>query len=105
VPPVASHPRGSELSLTITPRAAFNSMELEPAGTLRVRVTAPPVDGAANTALLRYLARVLDVPKSQLSISAGPTSRHKRILVTGISPTDLEHRLHKALASPTSGDS
>lgn len=98
MPPVAPHARGSELSLTITPRAAVNSLDLGGDGTLRVRITAPPVDGAANTALLRLLSKVLDVPKSQLSISAGHTSRHKRILVAGISSPDLDRRLQAALA-------
>jgi hypothetical protein len=74
-------------------------LELGSNGALRVRIAAPPVDGAANAALLRFLSKTLDIPKSQLSISAGHTSRHKRILVTGISPTDLNQRLYKALAN------
>jgi uncharacterized protein (TIGR00251 family) len=97
VPPIASHPRGSELSLTISARAAVNALELECAGALRVRIAAPPVDGAANAALLRYLSRVLDIPKSRLSISSGHASRHKRILITGFSPEDIDQRLDKAI--------
>jgi uncharacterized protein YggU (UPF0235/DUF167 family) len=100
VPLVASHPRGSELTLSISPRAAANALELTPDGTLKVRVAAPPVDGAANAALLRYLSTALDIPKSQLSISAGHTSRHKRILITGLSPADLDQRLQNAVGKP-----
>jgi uncharacterized protein YggU (UPF0235/DUF167 family) len=65
---------------------------------LRARIAAAPVGGAANIALLRFLSKALDIPKSQLAISAGHTSRHKRILVTGLSTTDLDQRLHEAIA-------
>lgn len=50
---------------------------------LKVRVAAPPVDGAANEALLRLLAKVLGVPRSALSIAAGETSRLKTIEIQG----------------------
>lgn len=98
MPPATPHSRGCEIALTISPRSAVNSLELGPEGTLRARITAPPVDGAANAALLRFLSKALDIPKSQLAISAGHTSRHKRILITGLSPNDLDQRLHNAMA-------
>jgi uncharacterized protein YggU (UPF0235/DUF167 family) len=99
VPPPSPHPRGCEIALTISPRSAVNRLEWGPEGTLRAHIAAPPVDGAANAALLRYVSKLLDIPKSQLTITAGHTSRHKRLLITGLSPADLDQRLHKALAT------
>jgi uncharacterized protein (TIGR00251 family) len=51
---------------------------------LKVRLTAPPVDGAANEALVEFLAESLDVPKRAVSIVTGHASRNKIVEVTGI---------------------
>jgi uncharacterized protein len=59
---------------------------------LRVRVAAPPVDGAANAALVRLLAKALGVPKSAVTIVSGETSRDKTVEVVG-EPADLAKRL------------
>ena len=101
MPPVSAHPRGSELSLTISTRSAVNALELGGEGTVRVRIAAPPVNGAANAALIRFLAKTLDIPRSRLSISAGHTSRYKRIVVNGIAPADLDQRLQEAIGRST----
>jgi uncharacterized protein YggU (UPF0235/DUF167 family) len=61
-------------------------------GELRVRVAAPPVDGAANQALLRLLADELGVPRRATTLLAGETSRRKRITVAGISAEELRIR-------------
>jgi uncharacterized protein YggU (UPF0235/DUF167 family) len=47
--------------------------------------------------LLQFLSRILDVPKSRLAIAAGHNARHKRIIVTGVAPDDLERRLTNAM--------
>jgi uncharacterized protein len=93
---VSKHARGSVLSVTVVPRAARSSIEQLADGAIQVRVAAPPVDGAANAALLRFLAGVLDVPRSRLEIT-GASSRRKRITVSGLTPDELETRLHAAL--------
>jgi uncharacterized protein YggU (UPF0235/DUF167 family) len=85
------------LSVVVVPRAARSSLERQADGAIQVRVTAPPVDGAANAALLRYLADVLDVPRSGLEIIGGASSRRKRITVNGLTPDELETRLQAAL--------
>jgi uncharacterized protein (TIGR00251 family) len=59
---------------------------------LRVRVAAPPVDGAANAALVRLLAKALGVPKSAVAIVGGKTSRDKTVEVAG-DPAELGGRL------------
>lgn len=95
---IAAHERGSALALTIAPRSSSNQLGIQDDGTLRARITAPPVDGAANAALLRFLAERLDLPRSRLTIASGETGRRKRILVEGVDPADLAHRLTCALA-------
>ena len=97
--PISSHARGSALSITVVPRAGRSSIEESTDGTLRVRVAAPPVDGAANVALLRFLADVLDVPRSRLEIASGKSNRHKRVVVEGMTPGELQERLRVALGA------
>jgi uncharacterized protein (TIGR00251 family) len=94
---VSAHPQGSLLSVVVAPRAGRSSIEQLADGTLRVRVAAPPVDGAANAALLRFLADTLDVPRTRLEIVSGASSRRKRIVFAGLTTTDLELRLQAAL--------
>lgn len=61
-------------------------------GTLRVRVQAPPVDGAANTALVRVLASALGVPPSSIRIVSGATARRKVVEVDGLRREALRSR-------------
>ena len=60
---------------------------------LKVRLAAPPVDGAANDALVRWLAEVLDLPRAAVTLSAGHSSRSKVVAITGITATDARARL------------
>jgi uncharacterized protein (TIGR00251 family) len=72
-------PGGLLLSVKLQPRASANEIG-EPLGNeLRIKVTAPPVDAAANEALLRLLAERLDCPRSCVELIRGQTSRHKVI--------------------------
>ncbi len=96
---VTAHPRGSQLAVTVAPRSSVNRIDRLDESSLRVRVTAAPVDGAANTALLRVLSAALDIPRSRLEISSGESSRRKRILVAGIAPDELTRRVDAALAA------
>ena len=75
---------GLLLAVKLQPRASANEIG-EPLGNeLRVKVTAPPVDSAANEALLRLLAERLDCPRGQVELVRGRTSRHKVIKLYGI---------------------
>lgn len=60
---------------------------------LRLRVTAPPIEGRANAAVLRLLARALDMPVSRLQIVKGESSRHKTVRVEGLSEEDVRRTL------------
>ena len=58
-----------------------------------VRVNAPPVDGAANDAVIAALAEALDVPKRDIRIAAGATSRNKSLEIAGLSREEIARRL------------
>jgi uncharacterized protein (TIGR00251 family) len=70
-------------AVRVAPRASRNAIEGEFQGALKVRLTAPPVDDRANTALRRLLAEHLNVPVSAVRIVAGEKSRTKRVAVAG----------------------
>jgi uncharacterized protein len=74
----------------VTPRASRDAIEGEYQGALKVRLTAPPVDGRANETLRRLLADRLNVPVSAVRIVAGQESRTKRISITGITKAQVE---------------
>jgi len=88
--------RGMLISVRVIPRSRKNSVEWDgegEGGRLKVRLTAPPVDGAANDALVALLAEQLGVPKRQVVIVRGATSRLKVVEVAGLNPGDLRLRL------------
>ena len=60
---------------------------------LKVRLKAPPVEGKANASLVKFLARCLDVARSDVRIVGGHTSRRKRIFVAGLAGAELRRRL------------
>ena len=76
---------GAVLSLRIVPRAAKNAVQGELGDALKIRLCAPPVDGAANAALVEFLAEAFDLPRARVQILSGATSRTKRVLLSGCS--------------------
>jgi uncharacterized protein (TIGR00251 family) len=78
-----------ELEVRVIPRARRNEIAGERAGRVLVRLTAPPVDGAANAALCRFVARRAGVPARSVSIVRGQTSRDKVVRVEGLSAAEL----------------
>ena len=81
------------LSVRVKPRAAVTEVVGWQGSTLRVRVTAPPIDAAANRAVLDLLARAAGVPRSTVSLVRGAHGRDKLIRIGGISRAHLEARL------------
>jgi len=60
---------------------------------VKVRVTAPPVEGEANEAVVRLLSRSLDMPRSAVSITRGQTGRRKRVRIEGLEAAEVRRRL------------
>ena len=82
------------LSVRIQPRASKNEVVAMENGGFKIRLTAPPVDGAANEALVRFLAERLSVSKSQIEIISGHTGREKLIRIKGIIRGNAERLLN-----------
>lgn len=85
--PWRAGPDGLELAVRLTPRGGRAGiegvMEQDGMACLRVRVSAPPVDGAANKALILFLAKTLGVARSDISFIAGERARIKRLRIAG----------------------
>jgi len=77
-------------SVRVAPRASRSAVLGVHEGALKVALTAPPVDGAANAALIAFLAKSLGVPKRDVIIEQGETSRSKRLRVAGVTRAQLE---------------
>lgn len=77
--------RGAALAVRVTPRAKRNEVvEVLADDTVKIRLTAPPVEGKANKALVDFLADVMGVPKSKIEIVAGAAGRDKLVAITGM---------------------
>jgi uncharacterized protein len=86
------------LQVRVVPRARANALTRDGAGNLRARLTAAPVDGAANRALVELLARRLGLKRGDLEVVHGARGRDKLVAVHGCSAADLARRV-QALAS------
>lgn len=89
-------PDGCLLSVKLQPRASANDIGEPLGGELRIKVTAPPVDAAANEALVRLLAERLGCPRGWIELVRGHTSRHKVVRLHGISAKEARARLRLA---------
>jgi uncharacterized protein (TIGR00251 family) len=78
-----------EIAVRVIPRSKRDEVSGERNGRLLIRLTAPPVEGAANAALCRLVARRAGVPARRVSIVRGQTSRDKVVRVEGIAADDL----------------
>jgi uncharacterized protein len=93
---ITVQPDGVTIAIKVTPRAARNEIGGPMGNELRVKVTAPPVDAAANEALLRLLAETLDCPRGAVQLIRGQTARHKIVKIRGISPAEIMAGLSRA---------
>ncbi len=89
---------GTAITVKVIPRAKKNEIAgLMEDGSVRIRLTAPPVEGAANQALVEYLAELLGIHKNQIEIVAGLSSERKLVSLTGIAPQTVEEILQRAV--------
>ncbi|MCB0864800.1 MAG: DUF167 domain-containing protein [Solirubrobacterales bacterium] len=92
--PTVGEPR-AELAIRVTPRSSREGIDGERDGRLLVRVNAPPVDGKANAAVARVLAKALGVPKGRVSVVRGERSRDKVVAVGGLTENEMRTRLSR----------
>jgi len=90
--------KSASFAVKVHPRAKKNAIVGELGDTLKVAITAPPIDGKANEACIEFFANLLKVPRSSVTIASGQTSRNKVVRVAGLSGKEVEQRLK--IASP-----
>ena len=92
--PKAKGAVSATLSVRIQPRASKNGIVVMEDGGLKIRLTAPPVDGAANEALVKFLADTFSVAKAQVDILSGHTSKNKIVRIEGIGQEEAQSILN-----------
>lgn len=86
---ITESPEGVLFTVHVQPRASRNEVCGVQGDELKLRLTAPPVEDAANRLCVEYIAKLLGIAKSRVSISSGAKSRHKTIKVTGITSAEI----------------
>ena len=81
------------LTVKVTPRASSDGLVGVEAAWLRVRLRAPPVDGKANAALCRWLAKTLGISRREIALISGESGRLKRLHIVGLNAAQVRERL------------
>ena len=97
IQPVAG---GCIVNVRVIPRASRNQIQGVLGDSLKIRLQAPPVEGKANSALVRFLADELNLPVRSISLLSGGTGRNKRILVGGVDKEQVRARLKLSGRAP-----
>jgi len=97
---LGTHRLGVRLEVRVTARASRNGIGGVRDGRLVVTVTAPPVDHAANEAVIAVVADALHLPKRGIAIVAGEQSRSKSLAISGLTAADIRQRLSVILGQP-----
>lgn len=90
---MSKKPEVSWIAIKVAPKSSQNRVALLGSGELKVWVNSPPVDGAANEAVIEILAKFLAIPKSRFQIVSGSSSRNKRISVADIGQVALDQAI------------
>ena len=85
--------QGVSFAVRVHPRAKKNAVTGELGDALKVSLTTPPVEGRANDACITFFAKLLNVPRSSVTIASGHSSRNKIIRVVGLSAEELRKRI------------
>jgi uncharacterized protein (TIGR00251 family) len=85
------------LAVRVIPRSPRSKIDGRRGDAILVRLAAPPVEGAANDALIDLLSREFHLPKRQITIVSGATARDKRVEITGLSDVEIQARLSDIL--------
>ncbi len=90
LPPfIKKHPQGWAIQVMAAPRAKRSAFVGLHGGIPRISVAAPPADGRANQELTRFMAEYLGVSKQSIQLLRGDTSKHKTLIVSGVSSDDI----------------
>ncbi len=91
--PIRDTDNGATFAVRVQPRASRNAVVGEMGDALKIALSAPPVEGKANEACIEFLAILLKVPRSSVTIASGESSRNKVIRVAGLSAQQVRERL------------
>ena len=86
-------PSGATFAVKVHPRARQNAINGEIGDALKLSLTAPPIEGRANEACIEFLAKLLKLPRSSVTIASGHSSRRKVIRVVGLSTEEIRRRI------------
>ncbi len=100
MPAAAKQRAHAVIAVHVTPRAGRDEIAGEREGALWVKLVAPPVEGAANEALVRFLAAQLGVPRHAITLLSGATARRKRLQVDGFDEAAVRQKLAQGAGRP-----
>ena len=86
-------PGGASFAIKVHPRAKMNAITGELGNVLKLALAAPPVEGKANAACIEFFAKLLNVPRSSITIAGGQNRRNKVIQIAGLTAEEVGRRL------------
>lgn len=95
--PVKDSGGGVAFAVKVHPRARKNALTGVVGDALKLSLTAPPVEGRANQALIEFFADLFDIPRASVTIASGVTGRNKMVRITGLNRAAVEQRLMAVL--------
>ncbi len=96
--PLQESTKGISFAVRVHPRARKNAVTGIVGDALKLALTAPPVEGRANQAVIEFFAELFAIPRSSVTIASGETSRNKIVRISGLSRAAVGQRLAAALA-------
>jgi uncharacterized protein (TIGR00251 family) len=97
--PIQEGAKGTTFAVKVHPRARKNAITGVVGEALKLSLTAPPVEGKANQAVIEFFADLFAIPRSSVTIASGETSRNKVVRIAGVSKPLAENRLAENLKS------
>ena len=97
--PVTLGAQGVSFAVKVHPRARKNAITGTVGDALKLALTAPPVEGKANQAVIEFFADLFAIPRSSVTIASGETSRNKIVRIAGVSKSAAEQKLAEKLKS------
>ena len=93
--PISDHPLGATFAIRVQPRATRAAITGTVGDALKVSLSAPPLDGRANVALVEFFSEILSVPRSAVQVVAGERSRNKIVRIAGYRGAEVQRMLQE----------